>query len=132
MAQKKKRGPDIGERAELVVVEIIDELIGEKKLFKHKVVVIDYVHAKKSCRYDQAGIDILIIFNTGLSLPLQIKKSLSRGYCRHLVKHPSIIWIFGVGSLPRNTEDSKNYNRIRRNLEVLINKALAHHTKNGD
>ena len=122
----------MGERAELVVVGIIEDFIAEEKNFKHGTLVVDCVHSKKSDAYDQDGIDILIIFNTGLSLPLQVKKSLSLGYGRHLAKHPSIIWVFGVGALPRNKEDSKNHNRIRRNLEVLINKALAHHTKNGD
>lgn len=125
MSRKK---PDLGERVELVVVEIVRKFIKERKLFKHKIRVVDYIHSKTTDKANHRGVDLLIIFDTGLSLPLQIKSSVGRkAVFKHLRKHPQIKFVFGVGKLPQDSSDWESYRRISRNLVKIINQALKQH-----
>lgn len=122
-----RKNADLGEEAELAVVEVIKKFIQKQIVFKYRCRIINVIHAKKSDILDQNGVDVLIIFNTFLALPLQIKKSRGRGHHEHLIKHPSIHYVFGVGELPKDSKDSASYHKISRRLTKLINQALAHH-----
>lgn len=125
-----KYRPDLGEEAELVVVEVIKNFIGNKVDFKYSRRITHFIHAKKSDTLDQNGVDILVVFDTFLALPLQIKKSISCGRGKHLAKHPNINYVFGVGELPKSDKDSASYHKISQRLTKLINQALTHHNNN--
>jgi len=112
---------DIGLQKEKVVVVLLKELISQQYRFCHNHLVVDYVHAHKSDSNDQAGIDILIIFNTGFSMPLQVG-SRSKKLNEHLKKYPHVHFVFIIDKLPV----SKNSKRqIRRRLCLEINTAIA-------
>lgn len=119
--------PDQGEEAELVLVKILTSWKRKRKLFEGRRRVVDPIHARKSDRLDAEGIDILIMFDSGLAMPLQIKKSSRLKLGHHRSRHPYILFVFGVGELPAGPSDYEAYSRISNNLEDFINSALRGH-----
>lgn len=124
--KKKQKKVDEGEEAENLVVSILQKFIETKKKFKNGIRVVSFIRANKSDTLDRNGIDILIIFDSFLALPLQVKKSCSRRQ-RHQRKYPHIHYVFGVGDLPQNIS-SPEYHAIVNRLAALINEALTLHS----
>ena len=127
--KKNVKKIDIGLAAELLVVELANRIKNRKILFDNHRTIMHVIHCRMDHKLKQLdfvnGIDILIIFDSGLALPLQVKFS-TKGNKKHLRKYPHIIHFFGVGELPEEQGDA-TYNNIQCSLVACISNALKIH-----
>ena len=82
--------------------------------FMEKGVILGYMHAKKNCELDCAGIDFLVFLPNGLCLPLQIKNCKKR-IREHFIKHPCVKYILIID----HSSEKLAYHRLRRILHRL-------------
>ena len=109
-----------GDKAEEFVVSLVKEFISQRAIFRCNHRVASHIHADKNGSLDRAGVDILIILNTGLAVPLQVGTD-NKKHQRHRRRHPFIKFVFIVNKFPCNDNERR---RFRNRLHKLIDNAI--------
>ena len=110
--------------AEEVVERVLTKMKDEDR-------IRGYLRNRTSDRLDSEGIDFLIILNTNLALPLQVKtcnkqnggkgsKDYDRKLKEHLRKHPLVKFFICIQTNMLNSNPDRLYQIVERDLVNLI------------
>lgn len=115
-----RKGNNQGNKAEELVTRLAEEFIQKRTIFNNNHKITRCVRASKNSSHDHNGIDITLVFNSGLSMPLQVGTSRKK-IRQHKKNYPDILHVFIIEHIPR-TDISRA--RLRRRLKDGINNAI--------
>ena len=92
---------------------------------KKEKLIATFIRSNKNDYLDQAGIDFLIILNSGYAIPLKVKtdnENIEKGVNDHKIKHPEIQFVLCVPTHRFRRDPEKIYKIVKAELRQHLNR----------